>query len=258
MQARCISNFRASMAVQLGFCALLAGCSTDGAVSASEPTAPTGRADAQQAQLSLWATNYYVHAADRADGGVALRTMDGIVLDRISPKNWCAAAIEGTVAVTSASGSTIYNYAGKGTDSAIDCRPYISSHAQGQPWAAALGRTRWAKVSAPYGLGVDGYKLVPFVTVAVDRNTFPIGTVLYIPDAKGVSYRLPDGETRVHDGYFFAADVGGAIRGNHIDVFTGLQPNRVFSFIKSRPSGTFAAQVNTDPSIRQRLRRLHQ
>lgn len=72
---------------------------------------------------------------------------------------------------------------------------------------------------APFGLGVDGYKLIPYRTLAVDPNVIKPGTVLYLPALDGV--RLPSGE--VHDGFLFAHDEGQGITGNRIDVFVGFE-----------------------------------
>ena len=70
---------------------------------------------------------------------------------------------------------------------------------------------------APYGYGVNGYKLVPFRSIAVDTRVIPIGSIIYMPAAKGVI--LSSGE--IHDGYFLAVDVGDMINDQHIDIFTG-------------------------------------
>jgi 3D (Asp-Asp-Asp) domain-containing protein len=72
---------------------------------------------------------------------------------------------------------------------------------------------------APFGLGLDGYKLIPYRTLAVDPKVIRPGTVLYIPALDGV--RLPSGE--IHDGFFFAHDEGQGIEGNRIDVFVGYE-----------------------------------
>jgi 3D (Asp-Asp-Asp) domain-containing protein len=73
--------------------------------------------------------------------------------------------------------------------------------------------------NAPYGLGVDGYKLIPYRTLAVDPEVIRPGTVLYLPALDGV--RLPSGE--IHDGFFFAHDEGQGITGQRIDVFVGFE-----------------------------------
>lgn len=72
-------------------------------------------------------------------------------------------------------------------------------------------------VDAPNGLGASGYHLIPFRSIAVDRDEIRLGTKLYVPEVVGM--KLPDGS--VHDGIFYAHDVGGGIRGKRIDFFTG-------------------------------------
>jgi 3D (Asp-Asp-Asp) domain-containing protein len=79
------------------------------------------------------------------------------------------------------------------------------------------GNIRYAVVDAPYGIGAMGVPLIPFRSVAVDRRRIPLGSLLYIPAARGIL--LPGGE--VHDGVFFATDVGSAITGYHLDFFLG-------------------------------------
>jgi 3D (Asp-Asp-Asp) domain-containing protein len=69
--------------------------------------------------------------------------------------------------------------------------------------------------SYPYGIGVAGYSLVPFRSLAVDRRFVPIGHTVELAELAGLP--LPDGG--VHDGCFVAVDGGGAIVGHHIDLF---------------------------------------
>lgn len=69
--------------------------------------------------------------------------------------------------------------------------------------------------SYPYGVGVAGFALVPFRSLAVDRRYLPLGHTVEIPDLAGLP--LPDGSR--HDGCFVAVDGGGAIVGHHIDLF---------------------------------------
>ena len=63
-----------------------------------------------------------------------------------------------------------------------------------------------------------GCKVVAMRTAAVDRNLIPKGSVLFIKETVGL--RMPDGST--HDGYWYASDTGGAIKGRRIDLFTGF------------------------------------
>jgi 3D (Asp-Asp-Asp) domain-containing protein len=54
-------------------------------------------------------------------------------------------------------------------------------------------------------------------TVAVDPTLIPRRTVLFIAETVGLP--LPGGG--VHDGYWYASDTGGAVKGRRIDLFTG-------------------------------------
>ena len=62
-----------------------------------------------------------------------------------------------------------------------------------------------------------GCKVVAMRTVAVDRNLIPKRSVLFIKETVGL--KMPDGTE--HDGYWYASDVGGAIKGQRIDLYTG-------------------------------------
>ncbi|HKR89149.1 MAG TPA: 3D domain-containing protein [Phenylobacterium sp.] len=63
-----------------------------------------------------------------------------------------------------------------------------------------------------------GCKVVAMRTAAVDKNLIPKGSVLFIKETVGL--KMPDGST--HDGYWYASDTGGAIKGKRIDLFTGF------------------------------------
>ena len=90
-------------------------------------------------------------------------------------------------------------------------------------WAGRRGgQSRFMVVKHPYGIGSRNNPLVPFRSVATDPKVIPWGTILFIPKAVGAT--LPDGTK--HDGYFHAADTGGAIKGYHLDLFTGLGDQR--------------------------------
>lgn len=106
-------------------------------------------------------------------------------------------------------------------------------------WDARVqGRACFTEVDTnlyPYGVGVQGFALVPYRSLAVDPRFIPLGHVVEIPALQGLP--LPDGST--HDGCFVAVDGGGAIDGHHIDLFlpsieawrrlgrANLLPNRV-------------------------------
>ena len=62
-----------------------------------------------------------------------------------------------------------------------------------------------------------GCRVVPMRTLAVDKAIIPRRTVVFIKETVGL--RMPDGQA--HDGYWYASDVGGAIKGQRIDLYTG-------------------------------------
>lgn len=70
------------------------------------------------------------------------------------------------------------------------------------------------------GVGVRdslGCTVAPMRTLAVDPKVVPRRTLVFIKETVGMP--LPDGG--VHDGIWYASDVGGAIKGSRIDLFTG-------------------------------------
>jgi len=62
-----------------------------------------------------------------------------------------------------------------------------------------------------------GCKVVPMRTAAVDGVALPRHTLLFIKETVGLP--MPDG--RLHDGFWYASDIGGAIHKGRIDLFTG-------------------------------------
>ncbi|HUQ04001.1 MAG TPA: 3D domain-containing protein [Kofleriaceae bacterium] len=76
----------------------------------------------------------------------------------------------------------------------------------------------------PWGIGVQNRPLVPFRSIAVDRDVIAYGTALYVPELDGelVPGDAPWGDF-VHDGCVLAADTGGGIVDLHIDWFVGLR-----------------------------------
>ena len=62
-----------------------------------------------------------------------------------------------------------------------------------------------------------GCKVVAMRTAAIDKSLIPRRTVLFIKETVGLP--MPDGSK--HDGYWYASDVGGAIKGERIDLYTG-------------------------------------
>ncbi|GAA0610192.1 hypothetical protein GCM10009422_01260 [Brevundimonas kwangchunensis] len=62
-----------------------------------------------------------------------------------------------------------------------------------------------------------GCRPIAMRTVAVDPRYIPRRTRLFIPETVGL--RMSDGA--LHDGYWYASDTGGAIKGQKIDLYTG-------------------------------------
>jgi 3D (Asp-Asp-Asp) domain-containing protein len=70
----------------------------------------------------------------------------------------------------------------------------------------------------PYGRGASGQPIRPLVTVAADTSVLPLGTVIYVKEFDGLV--LP-GDSAPHDGCFVVEDRGSAVKGEHVDIFTG-------------------------------------
>jgi len=209
-------------------------------------------------KLVLWATNYYVFSANAQPGGEPLLDVHGNSLGVfLNAGDFCRGGIEGTIRVAGPNGqSSVFNFAGQASHAQVDCGAVLHSQ---KPAVTGAGRVRYQKAGGPYGDGVHGLFLVPYRTIAVDKAQSPIAyeSVIYIPAARGQALTLPSGEAVVHDGYFFAADTGGAIKHNHIDIFTGIQKQTPFGFVKSTPEGTFEAFLIDAPEIKAQLKQDH-
>lgn len=62
-----------------------------------------------------------------------------------------------------------------------------------------------------------GCKVVAMRTVAVDTKVIPRRSKLFIRETVGLP--MPDGSK--HDGFWYASDTGGAIKGQKVDLYTG-------------------------------------
>lgn len=206
--------------------------------------------------LTLWASYYNMRLSRQLKNGYALLDPAGQPLGpRLSHEDWCHAAMQGSVQVLENGKPQTYGYAGLGPGAQVNCAPFFP----GLPANILRGtnRVRFTPREGPYGYGSHPFRVVPYRTIAVDRHVIPLGSVVFIPAARGQAITLPSGYQAVHDGFFFAADTGGAVRGNHIDVFVGNAEHSPFSFIKSTPSGTFRAYVIQNDQIAQALNSLH-
>jgi 3D (Asp-Asp-Asp) domain-containing protein len=81
-----------------------------------------------------------------------------------------------------------------------------------------------ADADHPWGYGVQNRALVPFRSIAVDRDVIAYGTGVYVPDLDGRTMPGdPPWGAFVHDGCAIAADTGGSIVGRHVDLFVGVR-----------------------------------
>jgi len=238
----------------------LGGTVSAGSLSAADFNLPEPTAATRGERLTLWSTFYHVFPARQLDGGQPLLGTNGRSLGAsVSASDWCNAALEGTVAVSNGAGATrTFNFSDRGGGRQLDCSRFFPSVARAT--INALARTRFEVARGAFGTGVRGMALVPYRSIAVDNRQRPIpfGAVIFIPQARGKEILLPSGATARHDGYFFAADTGGLIKLNHIDVFSGTNARNPFpEFIKSRETGTFTAFFINDPAITARLTAAH-
>jgi 3D (Asp-Asp-Asp) domain-containing protein len=86
-----------------------------------------------------------------------------------------------------------------------------------------------------------GCRLAPMRTAAVDPSVFPRHSVLFIKQTVGM--KLPDGT--LHDGYWYASDVGRAIKGLRVDLFTGMTAKSMRMFQPLNLATISAVKVGT-------------
>ncbi len=207
-------------------------------------------------KLNLWSTYYYVPTLVNADNGLALLDKNEEPTGfHLNICEWCKAAIEGTVAIKKNEEIYVLNYAGRSKNLQNDCRN--CEKYQSYDGYEKTGKVLWAPTEAQFGLGVKGYHLIPYKTIAVDPNVIPYGSVIYVPEAEGVAYKNSNGEITKHNGLFFAGDTGSKIIGNHIDVFIGYDTTHSFSFITSKASDVFTAFLVKNTDIISSLEKQH-
>ncbi|MBK9259253.1 MAG: hypothetical protein IPM54_05395 [Polyangiaceae bacterium] len=97
----------------------------------------------------------------------------------------------------------------------------------------------------PTGRGALGKPITPLRSVAVDSSVIPLGTILFIPEFKGLD--VPGGGR--HDGCFIAEDRGLKVVGRQIDIFTG-DPNVTTQVNAKVPSNKGVRVYPNDPRCR--------
>lgn len=208
-------------------------------------------------KLLLWSTHYFVHQF-KSGGNIPIVYRNGKPSGLFADAcDFCEASLQGTAYIIDADGNiNTVKFAKSGRRTFVNCRScekFSDSNAAGS-W----GNTLWIKSSGFSG-ALRRYKLIPFRSIAVNRKGIPYGTVLYIPKARGQTIELPNGQKIIHDGYFFAADRGGLVKRDQIDLFTGTYSDNPFpEIIKSDNDHTFEAYIVKDKAIIQALKSAHQ
>ena len=106
-----------------------------------------------------------------------------------------------------------------------DASPEIASDLDAVQAELMAGDPDWRASARLYHAGGGGAtgndslgcRPIAMRTVAVDPRVIPRRTKLFIRETVGL--RLADGS--IHDGYWYASDTGGAIKGQKIDLYTG-------------------------------------
>ena len=210
---------------------------------------PAMKIDSNSKKMNLWATFYHIHSFN-SSGKIPLLLNDekpsGLFADTC---DFCTASLEGTAIIIDSLGKKfVLNYARTSEKSVVDCRK-CDNYKKSKLNIERLGKIRWVHTSG-YGNGVLNYTLIPFRTIAVDKNLIPYGSKLFIPTIRGLEFTDCNGIQKKHDGYFIAGDTGVAIKQNHIDFFTGTQTINPFpSVIFSDKNKTFTAYMCNDEDI---------
>jgi 3D (Asp-Asp-Asp) domain-containing protein len=206
-------------------------------------------------KIDLWATYYYVPTLMHNEPGIDLLDKnEGNTGFKLDSCDWCNAVIEGTVFIQKENKTYVFNYAGRSKEIQYDCRQCIKY--KNYENYLNSGKVLW-ELSSGFGKGCRNNNLVPFITIAVDTSLISIGSVIYVPEAKGAKYTNMEGKLVEHEGLFFAGDVGSKILGNHIDIFLGTSKKNPFEFIKSNHTGVFEAYMVTDKNLIDKYASLH-
>ncbi len=111
---------------------------------------------------------------------------------------------------------------------------------------AGEGRTMRATL---YRTGVGGVGLrdslgcrpQPMRTLATDPKVVPRHSIVFIKETVGL--RLPGGGA--HDGYWYASDTGGAIKGDRVDLYAGTTAAAMRPFIGFKLNAVSVVRVGT-------------
>jgi 3D (Asp-Asp-Asp) domain-containing protein len=207
---------------------------------------PPPAEEAKPKKIKLWATYYHMPTLIAARTDKAAKPLLGRNGKAISPPlalaDWCDAAMQGSVWVDDGGEEpTAYMYVDSGGPEQNVCDKYfgeLSSRIK-----TATKRARFVAFRHPQACDVRSIPLMAFRTIAVDPEKFKMGTVFYIPSLRGLGF-WKAGELFTHDGYVVASDRGGAIEGNHIDMFVDNAAGKPFpDVVRSNSRHTFEAII---------------
>ena len=130
-------------------------------------------------------------------------------------------AYETVIAIERAALETEIAENGSSGGDATEIAPTLSDEQtalmNGDPAWRASARLYHAGGGGATGNDSLGCRPIAMRTVATDPRVIPRRTKLFIRETVGL--RMADGTT--HDGYWYASDTGGAIKGNKVDLYTG-------------------------------------
>lgn len=207
---------------------------------------PGDAATTAKKKTKLWATYYHMPTVRPSWTSVAAKPLIDRNGNAVSPplsiKDWCDAAMQGSIWVDNGKDApTAYMYVDSGGPEQVQCDRYFGDLSGGIK--SATRRARFQPFHHPQACDVRNIPLMAFRTIAVDRDRVKMGTVYYVPKLRGKTF-WSNGEFFTHDGYLIASDTGGAIEGNHIDMFVADADVDPFpDLVRSNSRSTFDAYV---------------
>ena len=159
-------------------------------------------------------------------------------LANVSPRSFVSAALEGTIFLEDGSLANVDGgWITVSDPLATKYRP-VYSIAQNAEWLPERAGYAGLRVRGDEIISVMSFQKVkagktgypvwrghagdPFRTIATDPKVIPSGSWVFVLEL--FSLTLPDGSH--HDGWVRANDVGGAIKGAHLDLFVGHKKNK--------------------------------
>lgn len=205
---------------------------------------PTDATLTSAKKSKLWATYYHMPTVRPAWTSVSAKPLLGrngeAVSAPLSTEDWCDAAMQGSIWVDNGKDKpTAYMFVDSRGPEQVVCDKYFGELST--RIKSATRRARFVEFHHPQACDVRVIPLMAFRTIAVDREKIKMGTVLYVPKLRGKTF-WNAGAFFTHDGYVIASDTGGAIEGNHIDMFVADAAVDPFpDLVKSNARATFDA-----------------